>query len=340
MLDQLAQSNGEFADEVRLLLFTFEDVVKLDDRSIQMVLKEVDQKDLAIALRGASDDVTHRIFANMSERGAELLQEEIDFQPPQRKRVIEEAQGRIVGAVRRLEEAWHDRDLPRLRRRRRRVDVMSGAATEFDFVQFAPLEAPVRQRPSASAAPAGDPAAESADAPRRRAGGGRAGIRAAAHAEGLAAGRAGGAGRRPPPPPRRSSRPPKGAADGRRRRRRAARAGGRRPRLRTRREDFVGAAVAVSPELVVEAVRGALRGIVDRERITVLVNPEDLDLVREAMGAVVAGLGGIEHCEFQAERRVGRGGAVVRTPDGDVDASVEAKLERAREVVTAALGAT
>src|SRR3954453_4843688 len=105
VLDQLAASNGEPAAEVRLLLFTFEDVVKLDDRSIQMVLKEVDQKDLAVALRGVSEDVKQRIFANMSERGAELLQEEIDFQPPQRRRVIEEAQGRIVGIVRRLEES-------------------------------------------------------------------------------------------------------------------------------------------------------------------------------------------------------------------------------------------
>jgi flagellar biosynthesis/type III secretory pathway protein FliH len=57
------------------------------------------------------------------------------------------------------------------------------------------------------------------------------------------------------------------------------------------------------------------------------------------MGDVTAALGGIEHCEVQAERRVGRGGAVVRTPDGDVDARAEAKLERAREVVEAALGA-
>jgi len=104
VLDQLAEANGEIADEVRLLLFTFEDVVKLDDRSIQMVLKEVDQKDLAVALRGVSDAVKDRIFANMSERGAELLKEEIDFQPPQRRRVIEEAQGRIVGVVRRREE--------------------------------------------------------------------------------------------------------------------------------------------------------------------------------------------------------------------------------------------
>jgi flagellar motor switch protein FliG len=105
VLDELAKADSELAEEIRLLLFTFEDVVKLDDRSIQMVLKEVDQKDLAIALRGVSDDVKERIFANMSERGADLLKEEIEFQPPQRKRVIEEAQGRIVGVVRRLEEA-------------------------------------------------------------------------------------------------------------------------------------------------------------------------------------------------------------------------------------------
>ena len=105
VLDELAKADSELAEEIRLLLFTFEDVVKLDDRSIQMVLKEVDQKDLAIALRGVTEDVRGRIFSNMSERGAELLREEIDFQPPQRKRVVEEAQSRIVGVVRRLEEA-------------------------------------------------------------------------------------------------------------------------------------------------------------------------------------------------------------------------------------------
>src|SRR3954467_13023758 len=105
VLDELAKDNGDLADEIRLLLFTFEDIVKLDDRSIQMVLKEVDQKDLAIALRGVPDDVASKIFSNMSERGAELLREEIQFQPPQRKRVVEESQGRIVGIVRRLEEA-------------------------------------------------------------------------------------------------------------------------------------------------------------------------------------------------------------------------------------------
>jgi flagellar biosynthesis/type III secretory pathway protein FliH len=103
-------------------------------------------------------------------------------------------------------------------------------------------------------------------------------------------------------------------------------------------EKVLGGALAVDPERVVESVRGALRGIVERERVTVLVHPDDLELVRDAMDAVRASLGGIEHCEVQAERRVSRGGAIVRTPDGDVDARLETKLLRAREVVEAALG--
>ena len=103
-------------------------------------------------------------------------------------------------------------------------------------------------------------------------------------------------------------------------------------------ERVLGGALAVEPDRVVEAVRGALRGIVERERVTVLVHPADLELVREAMDEMRATLGGIEHCEVQAERRVSRGGAIVRTPDGDVDARVETKLQRAREVVEAALG--
>jgi len=102
-------------------------------------------------------------------------------------------------------------------------------------------------------------------------------------------------------------------------------------------EKVIGGALAVQPERVVEAVRGALRAIVERERITILVHPEDLELVRGAMDDIRTTLGGIEHCEVQAERRVSRGGAVVRTPDGDIDARVETKLQRAREVVEAAL---
>jgi len=102
-------------------------------------------------------------------------------------------------------------------------------------------------------------------------------------------------------------------------------------------EKVVGGAIAAEPERVLEAIRGALRGIVERERVTVLVNPEDLELVVAAMDDVRASLGGIAHCDVQAERRITRGGALVRTPDGDVDAGLETKLARAAEVVEAAL---
>ena len=102
-------------------------------------------------------------------------------------------------------------------------------------------------------------------------------------------------------------------------------------------EKVLAGAVAVDTTVVVEAVRGALRSLVERERVTVLVNPDDLEIVRSAMVELRGSLGGIEHCEVQAERRVSRGGAVVRTPDGDIDARIETKLVRAREVVEAAL---
>lgn len=104
VLENLAQRNQELADEIRSLLFVFEDIVKLDDRSVQMVLKGVDTKDLALALRGVADDVRDRILANMSQRGAEMLLEEMEYMPPQKRAVVEEAQGRIVAEVRRLEE--------------------------------------------------------------------------------------------------------------------------------------------------------------------------------------------------------------------------------------------
>jgi len=71
---------------------------------VQLVLKEVDQKDLALALRAASDDVRDKVLANMSERGSEMLLEEIEIMPPQRRSTVEEAQSKIVAVVRRLEE--------------------------------------------------------------------------------------------------------------------------------------------------------------------------------------------------------------------------------------------
>jgi len=105
ILEHLANANEAVANEIRALLFTFEDLLQLDDRAIQLVLKDVDSKELALALRGASEDVTERIMTNMSERGAEMLKEEMEFMPPQRRRVVEEAQSKIVAVVRRLEDA-------------------------------------------------------------------------------------------------------------------------------------------------------------------------------------------------------------------------------------------
>ena len=98
-------------------------------------------------------------------------------------------------------------------------------------------------------------------------------------------------------------------------------------------EQAIGAAIAADPELVVEAVRGALRRLVERDRVLILVNPDDLELVRDHVARLVGELGGIEHCEVQSERRVRPGGAIVRTSEGEVDATLETKLARAREVL-------
>jgi flagellar assembly protein FliH len=98
-------------------------------------------------------------------------------------------------------------------------------------------------------------------------------------------------------------------------------------------EQAIAASVAARPDAVVDVVRGALRRLVERDRVTVLVNPEDLDLVRGASEGLMGELGGIEHCDVQAERRVARGGAIVRTVEGEVDATLATKLSRAREVL-------
>jgi flagellar assembly protein FliH len=91
------------------------------------------------------------------------------------------------------------------------------------------------------------------------------------------------------------------------------------------------------PELVVEVVQGALRRISDRRKITVMVNPTDLDVVRAALGELTAQGSGVEMCDLQSDERVASGSAIVRTSEGEVDASVHTQLERAREVVNVSL---
>lgn len=94
----------------------------------------------------------------------------------------------------------------------------------------------------------------------------------------------------------------------------------------------------VEPERVLDVVAGALRRLADRRRVVVLVDPEDLECVSGALAEVQAQAGGVELCELQADRRVGRGGAIVRTLESEVDATLQTQLERAREVVAAELG--
>src|SRR3954452_9064253 len=94
-------------------------------------------------------------------------------------------------------------------------------------------------------------------------------------------------------------------------------------------------AITAQPERVVDVVRGALRCLVERERVTILVHPQDLQIVRESVDGLIQQLGGIEHLDVQEERRVQRGGAIVRSATGEIDARREAKLERARETLQA-----
>ncbi len=105
VLEKLSTTDKELAEEVRSMLFVFEDIVKLEERAVQQVLREADQKDLVLALRGAPENVKEVVLKNMSERGAEMIKEEMEIQPPQRKRDIDAAQSRIVAVVRQLEEA-------------------------------------------------------------------------------------------------------------------------------------------------------------------------------------------------------------------------------------------
>lgn len=105
ILDSVGQAMPELAEEIKKHLFVFENIAQLDDRSIQRILRDVDSKDLALALKGASEEVKNRIFKNMSSRAVEMLKEDMDLSGPVRLRTVEEAQQRIVNVVRKLDEA-------------------------------------------------------------------------------------------------------------------------------------------------------------------------------------------------------------------------------------------
>ncbi|MGZ0169659.1 MAG: flagellar motor switch protein FliG, partial [Planctomycetales bacterium] len=105
ILDTMGQESEELVDEIQRLMFVFDDISKLDDKSIQAVLKEVDNGQWAMALKGASPDIKGKILGNLSKRAGENLEEEMGYLGPVRVSDVERVQQEIVDTVRRLEEA-------------------------------------------------------------------------------------------------------------------------------------------------------------------------------------------------------------------------------------------
>lgn len=105
ILENIERRDRDLAQEIRDLMFVFDDVLLLDDRSIQRLMKEVDTRVLAVALKGSSEEIRNRIFKNVSERAANMIREEIEYMGPVRVREVEEAQRLIVDTIRELEDA-------------------------------------------------------------------------------------------------------------------------------------------------------------------------------------------------------------------------------------------
>jgi len=105
IMERLTYESPELAEEIRRRMFVFEDILKIDDRAVQLVLREVNMQDLAVALKGASEELKQKILNNMSKRAQQLLKDEMEFMGPVRVKDVEEAQQKIINIIRRLEEA-------------------------------------------------------------------------------------------------------------------------------------------------------------------------------------------------------------------------------------------
>lgn len=105
IMETIEMENMELSEEIKKKMFVFEDIVQLDNRSIQHVLRQdIDQKDLTIALKGATEEVQNLIYSNLSKRLAAMIKEDIDFMGPVRKSDVEEAQQKIVAVIRKLQD--------------------------------------------------------------------------------------------------------------------------------------------------------------------------------------------------------------------------------------------
>lgn len=105
IMESLEIEEPELADEIRKKMFVFEDILLLDDRAIQRVLRDVDNSDLGVALKGANEEVQAAIFKNMSSRMATMIREDMEYMGPVRMKDVEEAQQKIVGVIRKLEDS-------------------------------------------------------------------------------------------------------------------------------------------------------------------------------------------------------------------------------------------
>ena len=104
IVETLEVDNPELAEEIKKLMFVFEDIVQIDDRSLQLVLRQVETKDLSLALKATPQEVPDKVFKNMSTRAADMLREEIEFMGPVKIRDVEEAQQKVVSIIRVLED--------------------------------------------------------------------------------------------------------------------------------------------------------------------------------------------------------------------------------------------
>ena len=105
IIETLEFQSPDLAERVRELMFVFEDIILLDDRSVQRVLREIDSRELALALKGANDDVKNKIFKNMSERASDMLKDDMQYMGPVRTKEVQEAQTKIVAVLRALESS-------------------------------------------------------------------------------------------------------------------------------------------------------------------------------------------------------------------------------------------
>jgi len=105
ILENLEEEDNDLADEIRRLMFVFDDLLKLDNKAIQSLLKEVDNSQWAMALKGASEEIRDKVLGNLSQRAADMLREEMEFLGAVRVSDVEAMQSQIVDTVRRLEDA-------------------------------------------------------------------------------------------------------------------------------------------------------------------------------------------------------------------------------------------